>query len=134
MSTKETQRSRQSRDRQHGQGSHLSRRADIGAQGQRTTATSGVTGGRGTQLRDSPMMVRLLDALERGEDIGHYGRQTFTMVARFFMGEEQLVQLLAKQPGQGETDASAPVMQVVNHDYSPPTRDRLLTWQREQVY
>ena len=79
-------------------------------------------------------MVRLLDALECGEDIGHYGRLTFTMVARFFMSEDQLVQLLAKQPEQGETDATALVMQAATHDYSPPTRERILTWQREQAY
>jgi hypothetical protein len=134
MSQKDTQRSRQRRNTQHGQGSHPSRHADAGAQGQLTTATSDTTDGRGTQLRDSPMMVRLLDALERGEDIGHYGRLTFTMVARFFMSEDQLVQLLAKQPEQGETDATALVMQVATHDYSPPTRERILTWQREQAY
>src|SRR3712207_8804213 len=32
-------------------------------------------------LRRSPMMSHLLDALDRGEDIGHYGRLTFAMVA-----------------------------------------------------
>jgi hypothetical protein len=134
MNKKDTQRSRQSRDRQRGQDSNPRRRANTGAQRRLTTATSDTTNGRGTQLRDSPTMVRLLDALERGEDIGHYGRLTFTMVARFFMDEEQLVQLLAKQPGQGKTDASALVMQVATHDYSPPTRERILTWQREQAY
>lgn len=90
--------------------------------------------GRGTQLRDSPMMARLLDALERGEDIGHYGRLTFTMIARFFMDDDHLVALLAKQPGQSEMDARAMVRQVETHDYSPPTRDRILAWQREQAY
>ena len=32
-------------------------------------------------LRQSRMMSHLLDALDRGEDIGHYGRLTFAMVA-----------------------------------------------------
>jgi hypothetical protein len=31
-------------------------------------------------LRQSEMMSHLLDALEKGEDIGHYGRLTFAMV------------------------------------------------------
>ena len=37
--------------------------------------------GRSTDLRDSPMMAHLMDALEAGTDIGHYGRLTFAMVA-----------------------------------------------------
>jgi hypothetical protein len=90
--------------------------------------------GRSTDLRDSPMMARLLDALEHGEDVDHYGRLTFAMIARFFMDEDQLVELLARQPDQSETDARALVMQVEAHDYSPPTRDRILEWQRQQGF
>ena len=30
--------------------------------------------GRSGDLRDSPMMAHLLDALEAGTDVGHYGR------------------------------------------------------------
>jgi len=36
-------------------------------------------------LRQSPMMSHLLDALDKGEDIGHYGRLTFAMVAHHFL-------------------------------------------------
>jgi hypothetical protein len=54
-------------------------------------------------LRRSPMMSRLLDALERGEDIGHYGRLTFAIVARYFVDQDQLLELLTQgghmQPG-----------------------------------
>ena len=32
------------------------------------------------QLRQSPMMAHLLDALDEGTDIGHYGKLTFAMV------------------------------------------------------
>jgi hypothetical protein len=39
------------------------------------------------------MMAHLLDALEAGTDIGHYGRLTFAMVARHFMSEDMLVRL-----------------------------------------
>ena len=35
------------------------------------------------ELRRSPM-THLLDALDRGEDIGHYGRLVFVMVGRYF--------------------------------------------------
>lgn len=54
---------------------------------------------RSDNLRDSPMMAHLLDALQAGTDIGHYGRLTFAMVARYFLPEDELVTLLAKQPG-----------------------------------
>jgi hypothetical protein len=100
----------------------------------RAQETRAIADGRGAELRDSAMMARLLDALEHGEDIGHYGRLTFAMVARFFMEGDRLVELLAKQPEQSETDARALVMQVERHDYSPPTRERILVWQREQEY
>jgi hypothetical protein len=33
-------------------------------------------------LQQSPMMNHMLEALDRGEDIGHFGRLTFVMVAR----------------------------------------------------
>jgi hypothetical protein len=36
------------------------------------------------ELKASPMMAHLLEALERGEDISHYGRLIFAMVARHF--------------------------------------------------
>ena len=42
-------------------------------------------------LRKSPMMTHLLDALEKGEDIGHYGRLTFAMIAHRFLDRDELV-------------------------------------------
>ena len=51
-------------------------------------------------LRQSPMMNHMLEALENGEDIGHYGRLTFAMIARYFVENEELVGLLTK-----DTDA-----------------------------
>ena len=56
----------------------------------------------GTDLRKSEMMAHLLDALEAGTDIGHYGRLTFVMVARHFLKEEEIVDLLSGQPGEDE--------------------------------
>ena len=34
-------------------------------------------------LRQSPTMGHMLDALDNGEDIGHYGRLTFAMISRY---------------------------------------------------
>jgi hypothetical protein len=63
----------------------------------------------GENLRDSPMMAHLLDALEAGTDVGHYGRLTFAMIARHFMDKDALVDLLAKQPDQDADKARAMV-------------------------
>jgi hypothetical protein len=90
--------------------------------------------GRSRDLRDSPMMAHLLDALEKGTDIGHYGRLTFAMVARHFLDEDKLVRLLAKQPGEDETSARALVLQVQGRDYNPPRRERILEWQSQQDF
>jgi hypothetical protein len=89
---------------------------------------------RSDNLRDSPMMAHLLDALEAGRDIGHHGRLTFAMIARHFMDEEELVRLLAAQPGEDETKARALVLQVKGHGYSPPKRERILQWQAQQEF
>lgn len=85
-------------------------------------------------LRRSPMMSHLLDALERGEDIGHYGRLTFTMVAHHFLEEDELVSLLAKDGDTDEQKARALVKQVEERGYNPPRRARILEWQSEQEF
>lgn len=90
--------------------------------------------GRSQDLRDSPMMAHLLDALEAGQDIGHYGRLTFVMVARHFLDEEEMVRLLAHQPDQDETRARSLILQVEQRDYSPPKRERILEWQKLQDF
>jgi hypothetical protein len=46
----------------------------------KTKETHEVADTRSDNLRDSPMMAHLLDALEAGQDVGHYGRLTFVMV------------------------------------------------------
>lgn len=99
------------------------------------TANNGNTNGdRSTDLRDSPMMAHLLDALEQGTDIGQYGRLVFAMVARHFMEEEELANLLAGQPGMDEQQAKAMVLQVQGRDYNPPKRERILEWQAQQEF
>ena len=85
-------------------------------------------------LRQSPMMSHLLDALDKGEDIGHYGRLTFTMIARYFVDNEELVELLAKDGDTDEQKARALVQQVEERGYNPPRRERILEWQGQQNF
>ncbi len=89
---------------------------------------------RSTDLRDSPMMAHLLDALESGQDIGHYGRLVFAMVARHFIPEDETIRLLASQPGFDEQQARSLLLQVNGRDYNPPKRDRILQWQAQQDF
>lgn len=86
------------------------------------------------ELRKSTMMSHLLDALEAGEDIGHYGRLTFAMIARHFMSDEELTRYLQKDPNFNETEAKGLVQQVKGKDYNPPKRDRILEWQQHQDF
>ena len=104
------------------------------AAGARRSRETGAGDGRSGDLRDSPMMAHLLDALEAGTDIGHYGRLTFAMVARHFLKEDELVRLLANQPGEDETSARALLLQVQGRDYNPPRRERILEWQSQQDF
>ncbi|CAN5578823.1 hypothetical protein BH24ACT22_BH24ACT22_04740 [soil metagenome] len=85
-------------------------------------------------LRQSPMMEHMLDALEEGEDIGHYGRLTFAMVARYFVENEELVALLAKDDDAGEQEVRALVQQVEEKDYNPPRQEKILVWQEQQGF
>src|SRR5919199_2467981 len=89
---------------------------------------------RGEELRASPMMAHLLDALRQGTDIGHYGRLVFVMVARHFLDDDEMAGLLAKQPDMSEEDARELIAQVKGHDYNPPKRDKILAWQKEQDF
>jgi hypothetical protein len=77
-------------------------------------------------LRKSPMMTHLLDSLEKGKDIGHYGRLTFAMIAHRFLDRDELVTWLCK--------AKALVQQVESRDYNPPSRQRILEWQAQQDF
>ncbi len=85
-------------------------------------------------LRQSPMMAHMLDALDNGEDIGHYGRLVFAMIARHFLPEEELCAWLQKNPGFSEHEAKVLCKQVEGRDYNPPRRERLLEWQKEQDF
>jgi hypothetical protein len=78
------------------------------------------------------MMQHLLNALERGEDIGHYGRLVFAMVARHFIDESELRRFLENNLSKEE--ALALCKQVQAHDYNPPRRERILEWQARQDF
>jgi hypothetical protein len=101
------------------------------------SATRAANSARAKAARDlcrSPMMAHLFEALEAGTDCGHFGRLVFVIVARHFLDEAELVDLLARQPGHDETQARALVLQVKTHDYSPPSRERILEWQARQKF
>lgn len=86
-------------------------------------------------LRRNGMMAHLLDALEEGEDIGHYGRLVFAMVARHFADEDTLVELLQRGGGGvDEAAARALLEQVQGRDYSPPRREKVLQFQAQQDF
>jgi DNA primase large subunit len=85
-------------------------------------------------LRQSPMMSHMLHALERGEDIGHYGRLTFAMIARHFVEKDELVELLTKDHDADEREVRAMLQQVEEKGYSPPRREKILEWQEEQEF
>jgi hypothetical protein len=86
------------------------------------------------ELRRSPMMSHLLDALERGEDIGHYGRLTFAMIGHWFLDRDDLVTWLSKDSDFDEQKAKALAQQVESRDYNPPSRARILEWQGMQEF
>jgi hypothetical protein len=86
------------------------------------------------ELKKSPMMAHLLEALEHGTDIGHYGRLVFAMVARHFLSEEDLIAWLMKDEDFSEAQARSLVVQVQGRDYNPPKRQRILEWQSEQAF
>ena len=85
-------------------------------------------------LRQSPMMAHMLDALDNGEDIGHYGRLVFAMIGRHFVSNDELVELLTKDQDTDEQEMRALVQQVEEKGYSPPGREKILEYQRQQDF
>ena len=86
------------------------------------------------ELRKDPMMTTLLDALNDGKDVGHYGRLVFAMVARHFLPHDEVLAWLTKDRDFSEAQARAMLQQVDGRDYTPPKRERLLQWQAEQDF
>jgi hypothetical protein len=85
-------------------------------------------------LRQSPMMGHMLDALDNGEDIGHYGRLVFAMIGRHFVSSDELVELLTKDHDTDEQEMRALVQQVEEKGYSPPGREKILEYQSQQDF
>lgn len=85
-------------------------------------------------LRSDPMMAHLLQSLESGEDIGHYGRLVFAMVARHFLSASEVLEWLQRDRDFGEAEAQLMLRQVEARGYNPPRRERILEWQREQSF
>jgi hypothetical protein len=86
------------------------------------------------QLRQDDMMRHLLQALQDGEDIGHYGRLVFVMVARHFVDDDTIVQLLCNEKDVDEPQARVLVKQVSERDYNPPRREKILEYQQQQEF
>lgn len=80
------------------------------------------------------MMAHMLDALENGEDIGHYGRLVFAMIGRHFVDNDELVGLLVQDRDADEKEIRALVQQVGEKGHSPPKRDKILEYQRQQDF
>lgn len=87
-----------------------------------------------SELRNDSMMAHLLDSLEAGKDIGHYGRLVFSMVARHFLPHEEVLAWLTRDPDFSEEQANLMLRQVEGRDYNPPRRDRILEWQSQQDF
>lgn len=85
-------------------------------------------------LRESPVMAYLLDALADGKDIGHYGRLTVAIVSSYFLDPDDLTRLLRQGRGIDEGEAKALVQQVAEHHYNPPSREQILEWQQLQDF
>ena len=86
------------------------------------------------ELRKDSMMAHLLDSLNAGKDIGHYGRLVFAMVARHFMPHQDVLAWLLRDPDFPQEDALNMLSQVEGRDYNPPKRERLLEWQAQEEF
>ena len=85
-------------------------------------------------LRKNPMMAHLLDSLNDGKDIGHYGRLVFAIVARHFLAEDEMVAWLTKDKDVDESKARGLLHQVAEADYSPPNADTIRGYEKKQDF
>jgi hypothetical protein len=85
-------------------------------------------------LRNDSMMAHLLDGLNEGKDIGHYGRLVFSMIALHFLPQEDVMEWLTKDNDFSREQAASMIRQVMSRDYNPPRRERILQWQAEQEF
>lgn len=86
------------------------------------------------ELRKDEMMAHLLDSLQEGKDIGHYGRLVFAIVARPFLSEDEIVAELVKDKDFSDEQARLMVGQVEQKEYSPPRREKIMEYQKQQEF
>jgi hypothetical protein len=89
---------------------------------------------RNDDLRQSPTMVRLIEALKKKTDIGANGLFIFVTTARHFMNEDEIVALVNQQPDMDEEKARAFVLHIKERGYNPPRRERILEMQGQQKF
>ena len=85
-------------------------------------------------LRNSPMMSHLVDSMNRGEDVGHYGRLVFVIVGRHFLSHDELVDQLTKDKDCDAEKAETLIKQVEARGYNPPKPQRILEWMDKQDF
>jgi hypothetical protein len=85
-------------------------------------------------LRESPTMSHVLDALDNGQDIGHYGRFVMAVVGRHFVENDELIEIMAQDKDADEKELRALLQQVEEKGYSPPKRDKILEYQSQQDF
>ena len=95
---------------------------------------AGEAGGGLEELRKDSMMAHLLDSLEAGTDIGHYGRLVFAMVARHFLTHDEVLAWMTKDKDDDREKALLMLRQVEGKDYTPPKRDKILYYQSQQEF
>lgn len=86
------------------------------------------------ELKESAMMSHLMSALDRGQDIGHYGRLVFVMVGRFFLSDQELLDYMTKDKDCDEEKAREIIRQVEAKGYNPPKRERVIEWMNQQDF
>lgn len=86
------------------------------------------------ELKQSAMMSHLMGALDRGQDIGHYGRLVFVMVGRFFLSEQELLDFMTKDKDCDEEKVREIIRQVEAKGYNPPKRERVIEWMNQQDF
>jgi len=86
------------------------------------------------ELEKDEMMRHLMEALEQGQDIGHYGRLVFIMGARHFLDTDELVKWMTKDKDCDDAKARSLIDQVEQRNYNPPRRERVLEWMERQGF
>lgn len=86
------------------------------------------------ELKKEPMMAHLMENLDAGRSVGHYGRLVFAMVARHFAPVDEVCQWLEKDPEFDGQQAVALMKQIESRGYNPPKRERVIEWMRKQEF